>query len=43
MEYQIKNIFIYKLCRKYAAKASFRPLYNFDKKPKIAIACKKLF
>ena len=30
MEYQIKNIFIEKSCKKYAAKASPRPLYNFD-------------
>ena len=43
MEYQIKNIFIEKSCRKYAAKASPRPLYNFGKQPKTAIACKKFF
>ena len=42
MEYQIKNIFMEKLCRKYAAKASPRPLYNFDKKPKIAIAWQEI-
>ena len=29
MEYQIKNISIEKSCRKCAAKASPRPLYNF--------------
>ena len=31
MEYQIKNVFIEKSCRKCAAKASPRPLYNFGK------------
>ena len=31
MEYQIKNIFIEKAWRKYAAKASPRPFYNFGK------------
>ena len=31
MEYQIKNIFMEKSCRKYAAKASPRPVYNFGK------------
>ena len=31
MEYQIKNIFIEKSYRKYAAKASPRTLYNFGK------------
>ena len=31
MEYQIKNIFMEKSCRKYAAKGSPRPLYNFGK------------
>ena len=31
MEYQIKNIFMEKSCRKYATKASPRPLYNFGK------------
>ena len=31
MEYHIKNIFIEKSCRKCVAKASPRPLYNFDK------------
>ena len=31
MEYQLKNIFIEKLFKKYAAKASPRPLYNFGK------------
>ena len=31
MEYQIKNVFIGKSCRKIAAKASLRPLYNFGK------------
>ena len=36
------NIFIEKSCRKYAAKASPRPVYNFGKQPKTAIACKKL-
>ena len=29
MEYQIKNIFIEKSCKKCAAKTSPRPLYNF--------------
>ena len=42
-EYQIKNIFIEKLCWKCTAKASPRPLSNFGKKAKTAIACKKLF
>ena len=37
------NTFIEKSCNKYAAKASPRPLYNLGKKPKTAIACKKLF
>ena len=32
-----------KSCGKYAAKASPRPLYNFGKLPKSAIACKKCF
>ena len=41
MEYQIKNVFIEKSCKKYAAKAG--PLYNFGKYSKTAIACKKLF
>ena len=36
-------MFIEKSCRKCAAKASPRSLYNFDKWPKTAIACKKLF
>ena len=31
MDYQIKNNFMEKSCRKYAAKASPRPLYNFGK------------
>ena len=31
MEYQIKNIFMEKSCRKYVAKASPRPRYNFGK------------
>ena len=31
MEYQIKNIFIEKSFRKYAAEASPRALYNFGK------------
>ena len=43
MEYQIKKTFIEKSCRKCAVKASPRPLYNFDKQPKTAVACKKLF
>ena len=43
MEYQIKNIFMEKSCRKYTAKASPITLYNFGKKPKIVIACKKFF
>ena len=30
MEYQIKNIFIEKSCRKYALKVSPRPLYNLN-------------
>ena len=32
-----------KSCRKCAIKASPRPLFNFDKYPKTAIACKKFF
>ena len=43
MEYQINKVFIEKSCRKYAVKASVRPLYNFGKYPKTAIACMKLF
>ena len=43
MEYQTKNIFMGKSCRKYAAKASPRPLHNFGKWPKTAIAYKKFF
>ena len=43
IKYQIKNIFIEKSCRKCAAKADPRPLYNFGKSPKTATACKKLF
>ena len=31
MGHQIKNIFMEKSCRKYAEKASPRPLYNFGK------------
>ena len=31
MEYQIKNIFMEKSCRKYATNASPRALYNFGK------------
>ena len=31
IEYQIKDIFIEKSCRDYAAKASPRPLYKFGK------------
>ena len=42
MEYKINNIFIEKSCRKCATKASPRPRYNFGKKPKTVIACKKL-
>ena len=37
------NIFIEKSCKKCAAKASPRPLYNFGEKPKTAIACKNYF
>ena len=43
MEYQIKIFFMEKSCRKYAANVSPRPLYNFGKKPKTAIASKKKF
>ena len=43
MEYQVKNIFIETSCRKCAAKASFRPLYNFGKKPKTAIHARNYF
>ena len=32
-----------KSCRKYALKASSRPLFNFGKQPKTAIAFKKFF
>ena len=32
-----------KSCRKYAPKASLRPLFSFGKQPKTAIACKKFF
>ena len=32
-----------KSCRKYASKVSPRPLFNFAKQPKTAIACKKFF
>ena len=32
-----------KPCRKCALKASPRPLFDFDKQPKTAIACKKFF
>ena len=32
-----------KPCRKSAPNASPRPLFNFGKLPKTAIACKKLF
>ena len=32
-----------KPCRKYAPKASPRPLFYFGKQPKTAIACKKFF
>ena len=38
-----KEYFYRKSCRKCVAKASPRPLYNFGKSPKTAIACKKLF
>ena len=30
-----------KICRKYAPKASSRPLFNFGKYPKTVTACKK--
>ena len=43
MEYQIENIFIEKSCRKCAAKASPRPIYNFGKQPKTAIASRNYF
>ena len=39
--YYMKNIFMEKSCRKYAPKASPRPLSNFGKQPKIATASKK--
>ena len=32
-----------KSCRKFAPKASPRPLFYFDKQPKTAIACRKFF
>ena len=32
-----------KSCREWAPKASSRPLFNFGKEFKTAIACKKLF
>ena len=37
------NIFMEKSFRNYAPKASTRPLLNFGKSPKTAIACKKFF
>ena len=42
MEYQVKT-FKEKSCKKCAAKASPRPLYNFGKLAETAITCKKLF
>ena len=38
-----KEQFYGKSCRKWAPKASPRPLFYFGKQPKTAIACKKLF
>ena len=32
-----------KSCRKYALKASLRPIFYFGKQPKTAIACNRLF
>ena len=43
IQYQIRNTFIGKSCRKYALEASPRPLLKFGKYPKRAVACKKLF
>ena len=42
MEYQIENIFMEQSCRKYAGKATSRPLYNFDN-PKQPLHARKFF
>ena len=42
MEYQEKDTFIEKSCRKCAAKASPRPLYNFGKESKTAICMQEI-
>ena len=41
IETVLNNIFVKKWCRKFASKASRRPLFYFGKHPKIAIVCKK--
>ena len=41
--YEVRNISMEKVCRKYLPKASPRPLFNFVKRPKTANICKKLF
>ena len=41
IEYQIKNIFLEKSCRKWAEIASPRPLYNFGKYLKRPLYAKK--
>ena len=41
IQYQITNILVEKSCRKYAPKASPRPLIYFGKDLKTVIACKK--
>ena len=43
IEYQIKSIFMKNPCRKCAPKVNSRPLFNFIKQPKTAIAYKELF
>ena len=39
----LRNIFMEKLCRKFASKASPWPHFNYGKEPKTVILCKKVF
>ena len=38
IKYSVRNIFMEKSCKKRAQKASLRPILNFHKLPKTAIA-----
>ena len=43
IEYEIRNIFMEKSCRKCALEASPRPLFYFGKKFKTAMGCNNFF